>query len=347
MSREIIKILADYTKEQYYPLMIIASRNQVDFDSGYVCSTKELAQLLKDYQRDNLLLCRDHCGPYFSDADRNLTLNEAVIRCKKTIQADIENGFDLIHIDVSRVQDNPLAVAQDLIEFTLGLKPDIMLEFGSEDNTGVDIDSSIGRIDSQLEFLAKYRNNVKFFVTQTGSLTKSHQRGVFDLGRNRQVKLQIHNAGFLFKEHNADYFTENEIKLRVDAGIDSLNIAPQLGKIQTDLLKEVAPSELWDKFADLVYSRGHWARWVDDTGNDKTIAVSVSGHYCYNSNEYRNILAAIDVDAFNNELKNRIHSVLKVYRTFDIDFDEEEADFQRRLQERLAELRKRDPFIYR
>jgi D-tagatose-1,6-bisphosphate aldolase subunit GatZ/KbaZ len=347
MSREIIRILADYTKEKYYPLMIIASRNQIDFDSGYVCTTKELAEQLKEYRGDNLLLCRDHCGPYFSDADRNLTLNEAVIRCKKTIQADIENGFDLIHIDVSRVKDNPLAVATDLIDFTLGLKPDIMLEFGSEDNTGIDLNGSLGRIDSQLEFLAKYNKNVKFFVTQTGSLTKSHQRGVFDIEHNRQAKMQINNAGFLFKEHNADYFTENDINLRLQAGVDSLNIAPQLGKIQTDLLKEFAPRDLWDKFADLVYSQGYWQRWVEPGVTDRDIAVSVSGHYCFGSKEYVDIIAAIDAKQFNFELKTRIEDMLKLYRTFDSEFDEEEAEFQRRLQERLAELRKRDPFIYR
>lgn len=347
MSREIIKILANYTKEHYYPLMIIASRNQVDFDSGYVCTTKELAEQLKSYRGDNLLLCRDHCGPYFSDADRNLTLNEAVTRCKKTIQADIENGFDLIHIDVSRVKDNPLAVATDLIDFTLSLKPDMMLEFGSEDNTGIDLNGSLGRIESQLEFLAKYSKNVKFFVTQTGSLTRSHQRGVFDIEHNRLAKLQINNSGFLFKEHNADYFTENDIKLRLESGIDSLNIAPQLGKIQTDLLKEHAPHDLWEKFANLVYSEGYWQRWVEDGGEDRNIAVSVSGHYCFSSKEYNDIITAIDLEKFNLELKNKIESMLSLYRTFDSDFDQEEASFQIKLQKRLEELRKRDPFIYR
>lgn len=347
MSLDIVEILARYTKEKYYPLMIIASRNQVDFDSGYVCTTQELAKQVKEYQGDNLLLCRDHCGPYFCDADRNLTLNEAVARCKKTIQVDIENGFDLIHIDVSRVKENPLAVAADLIDFTLSLKPNMMLEFGSEDNTGIDIDSSIGRLDSQLEFLAKYSKNVKFFVTQTGSLTRSHQRGVFDVNRNRQIKSQIVNAGFLFKEHNADYFTENDIKIRIEAGIDSLNIAPQLGKVQTDLLKEHAPADLWSKFADYVYQQGYWQRWVDDGVTDKNVAVSVSGHYCFSSPEYQAIVNAVDADKFKSELKNKIESVLSVYRTFDVDFDEEEAEFQRRLQERLAELRRRDPFIYR
>lgn len=347
MSPEIIKILADYTKDNQYPLMIIASRNQVDYNSGYVCSTKELANMIKDHHSDNLLLCRDHCGPYFKDSDKNLSLYDAVQECKKTIQEDLANGIELIHIDVSRVETNPIAIATELINFTLAISPNVMMEFGSEDNTGIDVDSSLARIDSQLNFISQYRKNIKFFVTQTGSLTKSHQRGVFDVEKNRQTRFQIHQAGFLFKEHNADYFTENDIKLRLEAGIDSLNIAPQLGKIQTDLLKEFAPADLWDKFADLVYNKNYWQRWVEEGVTDKAVAVSVSGHYCYNSAEYRNIMSAIDVAAFENELKVRVTDLINFYKKFNEQYDDEEAEFQRKLQERLAELRKRDPFIYR
>lgn len=347
MSREIAVILAKHSKDNDYPLMIIASRNQVDYDSGYVCTTKELSELVKPYRHDKLLICRDHCGPYFSMFDQGLSLAEAVVRCKKTIQEDIECGFDLIHIDVSKVTDNHLACATDLIDFTLYLKPDMKLEFGSEDNTGIDIESSIGRIAPQLEFLAKYSNNVKFFVTQTGSLTKERQAGTFDVARNQQVAAQIHNAGFLFKEHNADYFSQADITLRQQANIDSLNIAPQLGKLQTDLLKEIAPADLWNKFADFVYGKNHWQRWVPDGVTDKELAVSVSGHYCFNSNEYRDIMAAIDQTQFNNELTDRIGKLLDFYKIFDPSYNDEEAQFQRKLRIRLEELRKRDPFIYR
>ena len=47
MSREIIDIIAKYTVDHNYPLMIIASRNQVDYNCGYVCTSKELAEQVK------------------------------------------------------------------------------------------------------------------------------------------------------------------------------------------------------------------------------------------------------------------------------------------------------------
>ncbi len=347
MSKEIIEILAKHTKENYYPLMIIASRNQVDYVTGYVCTTAELAEQIKPFKNPNLLLCRDHCGPYFSDLDRGLSIEDAIDRCMKTIAADIAAGFDLIHIDVSRIKDNQLHYAKKLIEYALSLNPNIKLEFGSEDNTGIDINSSLARIDLQLGFLNPYKKNIVFFVTQTGSLTKDGQAGTFDVERNRAIGEQIRAEGFLFKEHNADYFNVEDIELRLAAKVDSLNIAPQLGKIQTDLLKEYAPKELWDTFANLVYNQKYWVRWVPEGVSDIDTAVSVSGHYLFSSQTYKDIIASIDYEQFKLDLQSRIENVLKTYKLFDKEHNAEEAQFQVKLAKRLEELRQRDPFIYR
>ena len=345
MSKEIIEILAKYTKEQNYPLMIIASRNQVDYVTGYVCTTAELAEQVKQYKNPNLLLCRDHCGPYFSDLDRGRSIEDAIDRCMKTIAADIAAGFDLIHIDVSRIKDNQLHYAKQLIEYALSLNPDIKLEFGSEDNTGIDINSSLARIDIQLGFLNPYKDNVVFFVTQTGSLTKDGQAGSFDVERNRAIGEQIRAAGFMFKEHNADYFTAEDIQQRIDASVDSLNIAPQLGVMQTKLLKEFAPADLWTIFSDLVYNQNYWQRWVPEGVTDKDVAVSVSGHYLFGSQTYKDIIAGIDYDKFKSKLEQQIKELLDHYKTFD--HTHPEVQFQIKLKKRLEELRQRDPFIYR
>jgi len=317
MSQDIIDILGAYSRDQAYPLMIIASRNQVDYINGYVCNTHRLAEQVKQYKTDNLLLCRDHCGPYFKDTDRHLALEDAMTQCLKTISADIASGFDLIHIDVSRIEANQLDYATRLIEYTLNLNPNIMLEFGSEDNTGIDLHSSIGRIDSQLAFLQDYKDNVKFFVTQTGSLTKENQSGCFDVVSNSNIVKQVHDAGFLFKEHNADYFVSTDIEKRIKAGVDSLNIAPQLGKVQTEILYKFAPKLLWEEFSNHVYKQNFWQRWVQPGVTDKQLATVVSGHYCFNSIEYTNILNNIDADQYKQELNIEINNLINFYRTFD------------------------------
>jgi fructose/tagatose bisphosphate aldolase len=319
MSTEITDILCQYTEENNYPLMIIASRNQVDMETGYVKTTSQLAEQVRHYDRKNILLCRDHCGPYFADLDKGLDLEVAITRCEETIASDIINGFDLLHIDVSRIKTDQLAWAKHLIEFALKLEPNIKIEFGSEDNTGVDVNSSIARIDDQIEFLKAYKDNVVFFVSQTGSLTKDGQIGKFNVKSNKKVAEQLHAAGYLFKEHNADYFDLSDIEKRIEAGIDAINIAPQLGKMQTDLLTEMGSDTAeYKKFADLVYSKPNiWERWMSNGSTDRATAVSVSGHYHFATKEYQDAVAVIDTAAFNTELKRRIYTLLDMYRTFD------------------------------
>ena len=122
MSREVIEILCNYSHNNKKPLMIIASRNQVDAESGYVMTTPQIREQLSALSTDYIWMCRDHCGPYFLDAEKNLSLRDAVEATKKTIAYDIEQGFDLIHIDTSRVDDT-YGIAEELFKFCLDLYP--------------------------------------------------------------------------------------------------------------------------------------------------------------------------------------------------------------------------------
>jgi len=94
-----------------------------------------------------------------------------------------------------------------------------------------------------------------------------------------------------------------------------------------------------------VNCKNYWQRWVASGVTDLDIAVSVGGHYCFNSDEYRDIIAAIDAKKFNSELEKTITSLLDLYKTFD--HENPEVQFQIKLKKRLEELRRRDPFIYR
>jgi len=308
MSKEIIEILDSFSK--YYPIMITASRNQVDYQNSYVCDQTFLNDV---FILGNALLCRDHCGPYFKDSDKTLSLDQAIDECKRTIENDIENRFKIIHIDISRVNDNPYKVAELLIEFALNLDPTIFFEFGSEENNGVNLDKTISKLNEQINFCLNYKNNIKYVVAQTGSLVKDKQIGSFDLEKNKIIAEIIHEAGFLFKEHNGDYFNSNDLTLRKQIGVDAINVAPQLGVIQTSILHQMTlNTSEWNRFANLVYSRELYKKWVNDTSN-KLNCVLVSGHYFFQSNEYRSLIDSIDLEQFNIQLKNSIYEVLDFY----------------------------------
>jgi hypothetical protein len=286
MSYHINDILAKYAKEQQRPLMIIASRNQVDAASGYVMTTEELSQQLTPLRSDYLMLCRDHCGPYFLDAEKNLNVRQAIEATKKTIACDIENKFDLIHIDTSRCEQ-PYHVADELFNFCLSLNPNIKFEFGTEENVGVA--AGIKKYQEDVKFASQFPN-MQFVVAQTGSLTmEDRQVGSFDVPMVKKLVKFAEAAGVKLKEHNADYLTAEQIQLRKKAGVHACNIAPQLGVIQTKKILELARKFDIDSgyFEAEILASEKWRKWLID--GDNSVRIAIAGHYCFGSSEYKEL----------------------------------------------------------
>ena len=286
MSFRINDILARYAKEYQRPLMFIASRNQVDATSGYVMTTAELANQINPLRSKYLMLCRDHCGPYFLDAEKSLSARQAVEATKKTIAGDIENGFDLIHIDTSRCEQ-PYQIADELFSFCLFLNPKIRFEFGTEENVGVA--AGIKKYQEDVKFASQFPN-MEFVVAQTGSLTmEDRQVGSFDVAMVRKLVGYAEAAGVKLKEHNADYLSAEQILLRKQAGVHACNIAPQLGVIQTKTVLDLADRYGVDAshFKQTILDSGKWKKWIID-GNDD-VKIAVAGHYCFNSPVYSNL----------------------------------------------------------
>lgn len=314
MSLLINDTLAKYAQEKQRPLMFIASRNQVDAASGYVMTTQQLAEQLNPLRSEYLMLCRDHCGPYFLDVEKSLSQRAAVEATKKTIAGDIENGFDLIHIDTSRCEDS-YHVADELFNFCLKLNPNIRFEFGTEENVGVA--AGVKKYQQDVKFASQFPN-MEFVVAQTGSLTmEDRQVGSFDVPMVKRLVGYANTAGVKLKEHNADYLTADQIKLRQQAGVHACNIAPQLGVIQTKTIIKLANDYNVDAtaFKQAVLDSNKWHKWmVDPEEQNDELKVAVAGHYCYNSTAYTKLEDSLtrhcDVD---RQVQQAITACLDLY----------------------------------
>ena len=312
MSLQVIDSLAEYSDKEH-PLMIIASRNQVDYTGSYVMVTEALKSRLSG--TTNLMLCRDHCGPYFKDSDSGLSLEQALDECYKTIQTDIANGFELIHVDVSRIPNKKdrLPIAKKLIDRALDINPGVIFEFGTEENIGLASDQT-GLIE-QLDFLEQYRENVKYVVTQTGSLTKHTQVGKFDPIMVRKLSDIIHARGFLLKEHNADYLSSDQVAEHFSAGVDAMNVAPQLGVAQTHMTwmacRNAGLNKEWHDFVEVVISAGKWKKWLGlhACPGDEVLS---AGHYHFNTEQYKKILNSLGLD-FGKQLNATIRDICNTY----------------------------------
>jgi hypothetical protein len=140
------------------------------------------------------------------------------------------------------------------------------------------------------------------------------QMGTFDIDTNTQVVNKVHAAGFMFKEHNADYLTKVDIVKRRVIGIDALNIAPQLGTVQTKILKELASdNKEWYEFAKRVYDSGFWTKWIPRDVVNKDLAVTVAGHYLFHTIEYRRLLQTIDTMKMNAMLTSEMNGIFDLY----------------------------------
>ena len=313
MSLDLINIICDYSKLKDQSLMMVASRNQVDHQGGYVCTTTELINRVRS-SGANVLVCRDHCGPYFKDADQGLDQAAAIAQVMRTIDADIDNGIDLIHVDPSKVPYQRERTAISLIEYILKQAPRMMLEYGSEENIGEACISE--SLVKDLDLLEPYRDNIRFVVAQTGSLVKDKQVGTFDVDRVKKLTDMVHERGFLFKEHNADYLTKDQIRSRVEAGVDAMNVAPQLGTMQTWVLhthcRRNQLLELWDRFADEVIDGDKWQRWISSSDADKNWKAIIAGHYHQKSNLVEDMLK-IDQVGYQSMLRTTIIELLDDY----------------------------------
>jgi hypothetical protein len=224
---------------------------------------------------------------------------------------DIEQGFDLIHIDTSRCEDE-YHIADELINFCLRLNPNIEFEFGTEENIGVAASSAKYQVD--VRFAGQYPN-MQYVVAQTGSLTmEDRQVGSFDTGMARTLVDYAATAGVRLKEHNADYLTPEQIQLRRTAGVHALNIAPQLGVVQTKTILGLA-NEFGlstTEFKQTVLDSGRWSKWY--INGDDELKVAVAGHYCYHTQEFLELTERLHLlTNWESAVKTAITNILTTY----------------------------------
>jgi hypothetical protein len=119
------------------------------------------------------------------------------------------------------------------------------------------------------------------------------------------------------KEHNADYLTADEIRLRSAVGVHALNIAPQLGVVQTKLLRRLVEAHpdahgQWSDFANEVVASGRWRKWTER--DDREHQINVAGHYCFSSSKYQALINVLNQRTdWKSAITSEIEYILDLY----------------------------------
>jgi hypothetical protein len=303
-SLEMLKAVAEYTKRTSRPLMLIASRNQVecaDLGGGYVdgLTPGRVVAQLKSCGAQNILLCRDHGGPYLRDGEGSLHPDEAMERAAASLRADVDAGFDLVHIDVHAARGDKYASLAELVE-TVSIaekarsRP-VYFEVGTDGNDGIPAEPQQVRAD--LERILRIVEP-SYYVAQTGSLVRDgRQAGYFAARASAALATLLASRGIALKEHNVDYSSSSELRRRAESGIAAFNVAPEFGTTQTgvvlDLARRCGCERQSRVFADYVRKAGCWRKWADAPDVSPERAALLGGHYHYSAEPYRILVSEL------------------------------------------------------
>ncbi len=313
MSPEIVEAVFRYASLKQVPLMLIASKNQIDWDKGYVMgwNTAEygafIAKMRAKYVDAKVYICRDHCGPGFKNQD--------LADVYKTIDADIAAGFDLIHIDFCHFQGTRLEMLDEsakAIAYVLKQRPDMLIEVGTDENVGAMLDD-VKRIEEEMEFFTK-QFPIHFFVCQTGTLVKEiNQVGQFNGEFIKKIRASADRFQLHLKEHNGDYVTAEEMSKRRGL-IDAVNVAPQYGVLQTmlTLQKGLLYGLSIEPFLQEAYQSKRWEKWLKtNTKENKHLCSIIAGHYVFAGPAYQALLQ--DISRYEDVRETLIQEMMKQF----------------------------------
>ena len=313
MSENIMRATLEAAKEDDFPAVFIASRNQVDakeLGGGYVldCDAGKFCGLIHSIAEevgfDGLTyVCRDHGGPWQRDNERGekLSESEAMEKAKASYLADLEGGFNVLHIDptVDPHYESyvPLKVVTartvELIEFVEAeRKKRAILPIGYEIGTEATRGGLTGAGPFE-QFLTDILGRLSerglpkpdFIVGQTGTLIKMCENvGTFSSEQAKELSRIAREHGVGFKEHNADFLDENLLKLHPELGITGANTGPEFSAIEAKAYLGLAameesiekgeienPSNFIEIFQNASLESGRWKKWLaeGDSGLSK------------------------------------------------------------------------------
>lgn len=327
MSVNCVDAVIDLANEHEIPLMLIASRRQIDseeFGGGYVnnWTTADFARYVIDRdKKGKVLLARDHGGPWQNSKEKEagLGLRRAMESAKASYRADLSAGFQILHIDPSvDIHGQPdidevLDRVFDLYEFCWSeaqkLHQEVIFEIGTEEQSGStnsqeELDYTLNAIT---KFCAKHRiPPPTFVVIQCGTrVMETRNVGSFDspirvldeIPAEIQLPKMIeicNRYGIFMKEHNTDYLSDSALQWHPRLGIHAANVAPEFGVAETRALLGVLESNGLtghaDRFLQVAYNSNKWDKWMlkNTDASDRDRAV-IAGHYVFSSPECKEI----------------------------------------------------------
>lgn len=324
VSRNSVDAAIELAYRERTRIMLLASRRQVEMPSlggGYVngWTTRTFAAYVRKRDPEGLLLlCRDHGGPWQhpSDSANGRSEEEVLETAFQSFREDIDAGFFQLHIDASFTESGALAGVRDEVRRTLDLyrrclayarksNSDVIFEFGGEDTTGqkIGVDRFFRLASSLIQTLNREELPLPhYLVGPTGTKVREDRNvGVLNRSKNSSAAGQVEqiaricrDLGTRLKAHNCDYLSDDTVEALTCAGVDTLNVAPEFGIVETRTLIDLFETHGLDRekelFLKLAYDSRKWVKWMmrptQATDFDRAV---IAGHYVFSSPDFRQL----------------------------------------------------------
>jgi len=310
LTQNIIDAVIEFTNETGILIGFTVSRRQIDYDRGYAgYTTYEFIKYVKSKNK-NIIIERDHSGlNQGNDIYPSWIDNYSMI-------TDAHYQIDIMHIDpwkkfttfnegLRETINNILCIYNYnyLTKFEIGTEESL---FSYDINTFDDLLREI-----KYELGENIFSSINYAVIQSGTKLQ----GIKNIGKFNLEKLQkmiqiCNKFGILSKEHNGDYLTNDEIKIRFDNGLDAINIAPEFGVIETEfIIKHIKNDKDFEKIYNICLSGNKWKKWVNinfKPEENKVELIKICGHY--HNKDLKSIIR-VDDRSIKNKLKNRLEEL--------------------------------------
>ena len=238
-------------------------------------------------------------------------------RSKFSYLQDIKNDFKFIHIDTSLNPNKKVALEEkiarlkELYEYchkvSKKLKKKVFFELGWESENGEmhDVNELKKFIQEIVEFCKKKKISKPKFITLKTGTKVFEDRNIGQLYKNfkkkkifkkkldhlRECIMICHKYGFLVKEHNSDYLSDNFLKLRPKLNIDGVNIAPEFGTLETktimNLQNKVKLKNDQKELIKFLVKSKKWNKWTNkNSGISEKKKAILAGHYMFCSKKF-------------------------------------------------------------
>jgi D-tagatose-1,6-bisphosphate aldolase subunit GatZ/KbaZ len=303
-SISVIRAALKSSKRCDAPIKFAATLNQVDTDGGYTGLThREFVRTIRLHARNlnvksPVIIAIDHGGPWLKDTHRTekWPYDKTMAAVKKSFEAAIEAGFDLVHVDPTiditlpgTQTINIGTVAERTIELIAHAEkyralhnfPRISYEVGTEEVHGGLADLQIFKkfLDLLKQGLKKENLGEVWPCFVVGKVGTDLHTSTFDPVVAGKLTEIAAGYGSLIKGHYSDNVVNPEAY--PESGMGAANVGPEFTEKEYDALTELEdlqksllsegrigkPAAMKKQLWESVINSGRWKKWLQPGEN--------------------------------------------------------------------------------